>query len=842
MKSFSPALPAARLLSRAFVALLLCLVLPVIASAQLQNGEFNSLDGWFPFGGVDISITNDAYRGGNACQVRNRSLQWHGIAQDVFQKFEPGKDYHVTSRIKLIGSTDKIVQLQLKQVDDRGERFFMIGEIKANDSGWTLLEAGFNYQSNGPTTELLFIFNASQEDDFEFDFLIDSVTVEEFDWKAAANARIEQHRKRDARLTFANQNGNNAAGLEVDVKLVNHHFGFGSTMSADIVSNRAYQDFFKRHFNRATMEFQSQWHVNEPIRGVENYDIADASVEFARANGIKLKGHAYIYPHPLLLPNWVSSLSGAEIQSEIEERMTNIGSRYAGQLDGWEVVNEMLEEDLLSKVLGDSYRSRAFRRAREIDPGAVLYANEYSLEYSTLKSQNYRKLVEGLVADGADIGVIGLQSHYFDYVSPKGMDLAVSELAKTGIDIYFTEFDITNSDEWERANALESFYRYAFSRPEAIGITMWGFWANSHWRGPDASLINSDWSVNAAGQRYFDLMNEWTTSFSRTAQTGGAIQFRGFHGDYLVTTVDSQNSVTNYHLVVLPEGNGTSSQTLQVNSVDGSLMVYGTAGDDLFEFDYQNPDRVVLNGEVIIFDLPVDATSVRFVGGAGNDRLETQSEPVNQNFVFLDQQLAAAGEQATEFSEEVVDAFVGQQSMELTDEAAEALVGLFRITSNWDPSTSYLARGAFFSNETSSYQPDTSHLLTELNEQTQGWASMRWAFELVSPGEYRIRCQWGSETGYLTRQGVQDDFGIWQPGDTVLLTSLQPEWSSQRWALIPTGDGGNMLINMWGPSDGVLTREAAGQNDQGQYIPGSSVRFHPPQDWSSQVWNLSSAN
>ena len=279
------------------------------------------------------------------------------------------------------------------------------------------------------------------------------------------------------------------------------------------------------------------------------------------------------------------------------------------------------------------------------------------MEDSVLKTKRYKNLIEGLIAEGAEIDEIGIQSHFLHYVSPKGIEIAVSDLAELDIDIYFTEFDFTNVDSAERAKGLENFYRYAFSRPEANGITMWGFWAGAHWRGPEASLIDLDWTVNAAGEKYFELMDEWTTSLSENSGSGEAIEFRGFHGDYLVTTFDPEKSVTNYHLVVLPDADGTLSQELQTNSIDGSLMIYGSDGDDLFEFDYQNPDRVMLNGEAILFDLAADATQIRLVGGDGDDRLEIKSRPVNQSFVFSGQRLSIAGEQAIQFSEiETVDA------------------------------------------------------------------------------------------------------------------------------------------------------------------------------------------
>ena len=445
--------------------------------------------------------------------------------------------------------------------------------------------------------------------------------------------------------------------IEVDVQQVRHHFGFGSCLNHQVVYNSIYRDFFKRHFNRATMEYQSQWKLVEEVRGVEDYRVADFSVDYARANGIKVKGHALAYPLEEFLPEWVLALPASEVQSELEERLLSAASRWDGQLTGWDVSNEMLEVDWLAQTLGDSYRSWMFRRARELSPDAVLSTNEYGVEDSVLKTKRYKNLIEGLIAEGAEIDEIGIQSHFLHYVSPKGIEIAVSDLAELDIDIYFTEFDFTNVDSAERAKGLENFYRYAFSRPEANGITMWGFWAGAHWRGPEASLIDLDWTVNAAGEKYFELMDEWTTSLSENSGSGEAIEFRGFHGDYLVTTFDPEKSVTNYHLVVLPDADGTLSQELQTNSIDGSLMIYGSDGDDLFEFDYQNPDRVMLNGEAILFDLAADATQIRLVGGDGDDRLEIKSRPVNQSFVFSGQRLSIAGEQAIQFSEiETVDA------------------------------------------------------------------------------------------------------------------------------------------------------------------------------------------
>jgi endo-1,4-beta-xylanase len=73
---------------------------------------------------------------------------------------------------------------------------------------------------------------------------------------------------------------------------------------------------------------------------------------------------------------------------------------------------------------------------------------------------------------------------------------------------------------------------------------MWGFWQDSHWR-ENCYIVNSDWSLNAAGHRYEALMNEWTTDDSAVTDDNGNADFRGFYGTYAVvlTPADGNSEV-----------------------------------------------------------------------------------------------------------------------------------------------------------------------------------------------------------------------------------------------------------------------------------------------------------
>jgi hypothetical protein len=92
---------------------------------------------------------------------------------------------------------------------------------------------------------------------------------------------------------------------------------------------------------------------------------------------------------------------------------------------------------------------------------------------------------------------------------------------------------------------------------------MWGFWAGSHWRGSNAAIVDLDWMLNAAGQHYRSLMDEWTTT-NGTSGAGGAFEFRGIHGTYEVTLTPPDGEPT-LRTITLEPGESTSVLTLTLD-------------------------------------------------------------------------------------------------------------------------------------------------------------------------------------------------------------------------------------------------------------------------------------
>jgi endo-1,4-beta-xylanase len=122
--------------------------------------------------------------------------------------------------------------------------------------------------------------------------------------------------------------------------------------------------------------------------------------------------------------------------------------RYKGRIKGWDVVNEALNQDGTMrqspwfKIIGDDYLVQAFRFAREADPNAELYYNDYDLELPA-KRAGAVQLISKLKSQHVPIAAVGLQNHnLLDWPSTADEDATIQAFARLGLRIHITELDI----------------------------------------------------------------------------------------------------------------------------------------------------------------------------------------------------------------------------------------------------------------------------------------------------------------------------------------------------------------------------------------------------------------
>lgn len=205
-------------------------------------------------------------------------------------------------------------------------------------------------------------------------------------------------------------------------------------------------------FNTITPENVLKWERVHPAPDSFAFEDPDAYVAFGEAHDMFIVGHTLVWHQQT--PKWVfehpdgTPLTRDELLARLQSHISTVVGRYKGRIDGWDVVNEALNDDGTmrdtpwKRIIGDDYIAKAFEFARAADPAAQLYYNDYSLA-NPAKRRGAIALVESLRAAGVTVDGIGEQGHYnMGWPSAAQFDSTVVELGALGIPVHITELDI----------------------------------------------------------------------------------------------------------------------------------------------------------------------------------------------------------------------------------------------------------------------------------------------------------------------------------------------------------------------------------------------------------------
>src|SRR5690606_21423980 len=108
-------------------------------------------------------------------------------------------------------------------------------------------------------------------------------------------------------------------------------------------SESAYRDTLNREFNQVTAENATKWDATEPNQGQFDFSGADQIVQNAQANNQTIHGHTLVWHNQT--PGWVQNLDANQMRAAMENHISTVVGRYAGQIESWDVVNEVFNED-----------------------------------------------------------------------------------------------------------------------------------------------------------------------------------------------------------------------------------------------------------------------------------------------------------------------------------------------------------------------------------------------------------------------------------------------------------------------------------------------------------------
>jgi GH35 family endo-1,4-beta-xylanase len=377
------------------------------------------------------------------------------------------------------------------------------------------------------------------------------------DWRAEADARIEQLRKSDFTVRVLDVQGRPLTNATVTVRQTRSGFRFGTCIGGNPAgtnrNEQLYWKYVRDRFNTVVCENDMKWYTigKDPDR--MNFTPADRLLKFADDHQLAMRGHCLFWSKQKFVQRWVQDLSAPELRLAVDRHLDAVVARYRGRLIAWDVYNEMLDGRYYESRLDDNIAVHFFRRAHQLDPQVPLFVNEYNIVDSDERTDKYIALIRRLQAAGVVIGGIGIQEHAAERLTgrqalpdpehperanmgpfdPAGMVRRLDRLAALGLPLHLTEVSFCTLDQQQRADALEIFYRIAYSHPAVEVVMLWGFWEKRHFLKDRAALVDANWKNTPAGDRLDQLLlRDWRTTLTGTTDANGTLRFRGFHGTY----------------------------------------------------------------------------------------------------------------------------------------------------------------------------------------------------------------------------------------------------------------------------------------------------------------------
>lgn len=292
-------------------------------------------------------------------------------------------------------------------------------------------------------------------------------------------------------------------GVSLRAEAFSKGITFGNAIGQPTLSDTSYMDLVVRECRALVCENEHKMYTIAPTSGPYDFTGADAIATFATNNGLKLRGHAVVWPRDIYTPAWVQALNAADTEAFLEDYVTTVIARYP-QIDSWDVVNEAVDDTTgLARVnhfdAVTDYVKKSFDWARAAAPHAQLVYNDYmGPQAGSLHLNGVVTFLDNLLTAGAPIDALGIQSHLgwhphggssYGTMSVATWQSFLDDIVALGLDILITELDVSDANltlsqpAWdeEQARWVEEYLDITLAYSQCKNVFCWGLADNHTW-------------------------------------------------------------------------------------------------------------------------------------------------------------------------------------------------------------------------------------------------------------------------------------------------------------------------------------------------------------------------
>jgi endo-1,4-beta-xylanase len=465
-----------------------------------ETGFETDIGGFAPRGGVEVLTRTDeiAHSGSWSLKVENRSRSWHGPTLNIGAFIKEGGEYTISLGVKLIGPESAQLRLSTQIGGGSSASYLTIDSKKISKSdAWVQLTGTYRYAAVSSVTIYI------ESDDALASFYIDDIRIEEISVMAL---KIED--------------------ITPLKSVYKDYFLVGNILSGLNLEGARF-DFFAKHFNIATAENAMKPSSLQHDKGVFTFESADAMVDKALGAGMKMHGHTLAWHQQS--PDWMN-YEGIPRDEAVENLITHaktVAEHFKGRVISWDVLNEAiidnppaptdwkasLRQSAWYKAIGPDYIEIVFRAAREADPGAKLYYNDYNLDNQN-KALAVYTMVKELNEQFPDVGGrplidgIGMQGHYRVNTNPDNVTASMERFISLGVEISITELDVqagadstlSERQAAEQGISYAALFKVFKAHAKNLGrVTIWGLDDGTSWRSAtNPTLFDKDLKAKSA--------------------------------------------------------------------------------------------------------------------------------------------------------------------------------------------------------------------------------------------------------------------------------------------------------------------------------------------------------
>ena len=295
-------------------------------------------------------------------------------------------------------------------------------------------------------------------------------------------------------------------------KAYKDYFDIGAAVTPqNVVTHR---DLILQNFSSLTCENQMKYESIQPEEGKFTFEDADVIVNFAKENGLKVRGHAPVWHGQT--PNWFfmdgdKYASRELVYERMETHMKAFASHFGEAVYAYDVVNEatidagrrvppfgglnVYRQTQYLTMCGIDYLTKAFKIMAEAAPKAQLFYNDYN-EYVPEKRERIITLIKNVRANGGRVDGMGMQSNH-NILNPYEDEVkrSIEAYAALGLRLHVTEMDIsfydnlrgevreiTKEDEEKQFKMYENLFAIYRSYSDVIdNVTLWGVSDDCSW-------------------------------------------------------------------------------------------------------------------------------------------------------------------------------------------------------------------------------------------------------------------------------------------------------------------------------------------------------------------------